>query len=53
MATAYFITASILCLCAYHQTRTAARNIRDARGTLGNPLDRGGQESGHHKACPK
>ncbi|WP_170573360.1 hypothetical protein [Ruegeria atlantica] len=39
MATAYFLTAAILSIWAYTQTRAVARNIRIARGTLPCPLD--------------
>ena len=39
MAIAYFITASILCLWMYRQTRQTARTIRVNRKELGNPLD--------------
>ncbi len=31
MVTAYFITATCLCLWLYWQTRSAARSIRDGR----------------------
>ncbi len=39
MVTAYFITATLLFLWAYRQTRTAARSIRNNRQHLENPLD--------------
>ncbi len=39
MVTAYFITATLVCLWAYLQTRQAARSIRVNRNNLENPLD--------------
>jgi hypothetical protein len=39
MATAYFITATLLCLWVYRQTRHTARTIRVNRSDLKNPLD--------------
>ncbi|WP_420584670.1 hypothetical protein [Ruegeria sp.] len=39
MATAYFLTAAIVCVWAYTQARAAARNIRIARDSLPCPLD--------------
>ncbi len=39
MVTAYFITATLLCLWAYRQTRQTARSIRVNRDQLENPLD--------------
>lgn len=38
MVTAYFITATILCIWAYSHTRTTARNIRTSRKSLRDPL---------------
>jgi len=37
MVTAYFLTATIVCLWTYRQTRAAAQNIRAARKTLADP----------------
>ncbi len=37
MVTAYFLTATILSIWVYFQTRTTARNIRDARDALPCP----------------
>lgn len=39
MVTAYFITASLLCIWLYRQTRQAARSIRVNRTNLKDPLD--------------
>ena len=39
MVTAYFITATILCLWAYSQTRATARNIRSSRQALNDTWD--------------
>ncbi len=39
MVTAYFITATLLCVWFYRQTRHAARSIRVNRNNLKNPLD--------------
>ncbi len=38
MAAAYFLTATILIIWAYYQTRTTARNIRLARDARPCPL---------------
>ena len=38
MLTAYFITASILCIWVYRLTRQTARSIRNRRDAA-NPLD--------------
>ncbi|EEE39137.1 hypothetical protein RKLH11_2983 [Rhodobacteraceae bacterium KLH11] len=39
MLTAYFITASILFIWVYRQTRFAAKAIRRKRRNMANPLD--------------
>ena len=39
MTIAYFITATVLCLWLYRQTRSTARTIRDNRQSVDNPLD--------------
>ena len=39
MATAYFVTATLVCIWAYHQTRTTAHNIRVNRKSISDPLD--------------
>ncbi len=43
MATAYFVTATILSIWVYAQTRTTAHNIRQARTKLRDPIERTGQ----------
>ncbi|CUJ85002.1 hypothetical protein RUE5091_00284 [Ruegeria denitrificans] len=42
MATAYFLTSTILIVWAYFQTRATARNIRIARGSRPCPLTNAG-----------
>ena len=39
MVAAYFLTAAIVSIWAYTQTRIAARNIRASRGSLPCPLE--------------
>lgn len=43
MATAYFVTAGLVCLWAYCQTRLAARSIRAARDEVSDPLEKTGR----------
>ncbi|WP_256368353.1 hypothetical protein [Ruegeria sp. HKCCA5491] len=43
MAVAYFVTATVLCLWMYLQTRAAARKIRLARDQLTDPVKRTGR----------
>ena len=38
MLTTCFVTATILCLWLYHQTRIAAKGIRRNRRNVKNPL---------------
>lgn len=39
MLIAYFVTASILCVWLYRQTRLSAKKVRSNRRHLPNPLD--------------
>ncbi|CUH46084.1 hypothetical protein RUA4292_00248 [Ruegeria atlantica] len=39
MMTAYFITATILCLWVYWQTRATARDIRSSRKSFRDPWE--------------
>lgn len=39
MLTAYFVTASLLCIWVYRQTRLTAKGIRSNRRDIANPLE--------------